>query len=61
MSLAKDEARRIIDNLPEDATWDDIMYQLYVKEKTDKALAEIEQGKVLSHEEARRRLFSKWN
>ena len=50
MSLAKDEARRIIDNLPEDATWDDIMYQLYVKEKTDKALAEIEQGKVLSHE-----------
>ena len=61
MSLAKDEARRIIDNLPEDATWDDIMYQLYVKEKTDKSLAEIEQGKVLSHEEARRRLFSKWN
>ncbi len=61
MSLAKDEARRIIDNLPEDATWDDIMYQLYVKEKTDKALAEIEQGKVLSHEEAKRRLFSKWN
>ena len=61
MSLAKDEARRIIDNLPEDATWNDIMYQLYVKEKTDKALAEIEQGKVLSHEEAKRRLFSKWN
>jgi len=61
VSLAKDEARRIIDNLPEDATWDDIMYQLYVKEKTDKALAEIEQGKVLSHEEAKRRLFSKWN
>ena len=61
MSLAKDEARRIIDNLPEDATWDDIMYQLYVKEKTDKALAEIEQGEVLSHEEAKRRLFSKWN
>ena len=61
MSLAKDEARRIIDNLPEEATWDDIMYQLYVKEKTDKSLAEIEQGKVLSHEEVRRRIFSKWN
>ncbi len=61
MSLAKDEARRIIDNLPEEATWDDIMYQLYVKEKTDKSLAEIEQGKVLSHEEVRRKIFSKWN
>jgi predicted transcriptional regulator len=61
VSLAKDEARRIIDNLPEEATWDDIMYQLYVKEKTDKSLAEIEQGKVLSHEEVRRKIFSKWN
>ena len=42
MGAAKDEARKIIDNLPEGATWDDIMYQLYVKGKTDKSLAEIE-------------------
>lgn len=61
MSLAKDEARHIIDNLPEGATWDDIMYQLYAKEKTDKSLAEIEQGKVLSHEEVRRKISCSGN
>ena len=61
MGAAKDEARKIIDNLPEGATWDDIMYQLYVRGKTDKSLAEIEQGKVLSHEEVKRKIFSQWN
>ena len=61
MSLAKDEAKRIIENLPEEATWDDIMYQLYVKEKVEKSLDDVEQGKLLSHDEVKKRLFSKWN
>ncbi|MGD9156535.1 MAG: hypothetical protein PVG90_13705 [Bacillota bacterium] len=61
MSFAKDEAKRIIDNLPEEATWDDLMYQLYVKEKIDKSLAEVDQGKTIPHEEVRKRIFSKWN
>ena len=33
MPSAKDAARKIIDHLPEQATWDDIMYTLYVKQK----------------------------
>lgn len=33
MSSAKDAARQIIEQLPEQATWDDIMYELYVKQK----------------------------
>ena len=61
MSLAKDEAKRIIENLPEEATWDDIMYQLYVKEKVEKSLDDVEKGKLLSHDEVKKRLFSKWN
>jgi hypothetical protein len=35
MSSAKDAARQIIDHLPEQATWDDIMYELYVKSKIE--------------------------
>lgn len=61
MSLAKDEAKRIIENLPDEATWDDIMYQLYVKEKVEKSLDEVEEGKLISHDEVKKRLFSKWN
>ena len=26
----KQEARRLVDNLPENATWDDLMYEIYV-------------------------------
>jgi hypothetical protein len=33
MQNAKDAARQIIEHLPEQATWDDIMYELYVKQK----------------------------
>lgn len=61
MGLARDEAKRIIENLPEEATWDDIMYQLYVKEKVEKSLDEVEQGNIISHEDVKKRLFSKWN
>ena len=31
MSIIKEEARKIIDNMPEQATWDDIMYMGGIK------------------------------
>ncbi|MGH7339235.1 MAG: hypothetical protein ACREKH_01965 [Candidatus Rokuibacteriota bacterium] len=33
MSKVKEQARQIVDRLPEDATWDDVMYELYVTER----------------------------
>ncbi len=42
---------------PEQATWDDIMYQLYVRKKIDKGLEAMEEGKAISHEEAKKRIF----
>lgn len=38
MQNAKDAARQIIDHLPEQATWDDIMCELYVKQKIEAGL-----------------------
>ena len=32
MTNLKQEAHRLIEQLPEDATWDDLMYQLYVRQ-----------------------------
>ena len=51
-------AKQIIDHLPDQANWDDIMYELYVKQKIEKGLDAIEQGKTVSHEEARQRLLN---
>jgi len=58
MQTAKQAAKQIIDHLPEQASWDDIMYELYVKQKIEKGLNAIEQGRTVSHEEAKRRLLS---
>ena len=44
MGTAKEAARQIIDKLSEDATWDDILYELYVKQKLESGLADIEAG-----------------
>lgn len=45
MPSAKDAARQIIERLPDQATWDDIMYELYVKQKIEEGLANIEAGR----------------
>ena len=59
MSVIKEEARKIIDNMPEQATWDDIMYQFYVKKKIMVSLKAAEDGNIISHEDAKKRLFVK--
>jgi predicted transcriptional regulator len=52
----KAEARRLIDQLPDDATWDDLMYEIYVRQAIDAGLADVEAGRVIPHEEVRSRL-----
>ncbi len=59
MNIVKKEARKLIDKLPDNATWDDIMYELYVKKKIAGGLKAAEEGRVVSHEEAKKRLLSK--
>lgn len=59
MGTAKKEAMRIIESLPEKASWDDIMYELYVKKKIETSLDAAAAGKVLSHDDVKKRLLSK--
>lgn len=57
MSSAKEAARQLIDHLPEQATWDDIMYELYVKQKIEEGLADIEAGRTIPHEQVKAELL----
>jgi hypothetical protein len=59
MDIIKEEAKKLIDKLPDQATWDDIMYEFYVKKKLSVALKAAEEGHVVSHKEAKKRLLSK--
>ena len=54
---AKKSAQQILDQLPEDADWDLIMYELYVKQKIERSQAAVAEGRVISHEEVRRQLL----
>ncbi|MEH1786221.1 MAG: hypothetical protein V7L23_11720 [Nostoc sp.] len=49
----KEEARRLIDKLPENLTWDDLMYEIYVRQAIEAGLSDSEAGRVVSVEEVR--------
>lgn len=59
MPTAKEEVRRMLDNLPGNSSFEDIQYHIYVREKVERGLKAIEADRVLAQEEAERRL-SKW-
>ncbi len=53
-STMKTEAHRIVDQLPNDATWDDLMDQIYVRIMVDPGIEESRRGEFVSTEEVRR-------
>jgi hypothetical protein len=42
----KEEAKRLIEKLPENVTWDDLMHEIYVRQSIEAGLADSEVGKV---------------
>jgi predicted transcriptional regulator len=59
MMSAKEEVRRILETIPEDVTFEDIQYHIYVRQQIPRGLEDIDQGRVVSEEEAERRML-KW-
>jgi len=59
MAAIKEEAKKLIDILPDDATWDDLMYEIYVRQKIELGLKDIEDGNTVTLEEAEKILFAK--
>jgi predicted transcriptional regulator len=37
--------------LPEDCTWDEVMYRIYVRQKIENGLREADDGDLVPHEE----------
>ncbi len=59
MKTDKEEAKSLIDKLPEECTFEDIQYHLYVIEKIQKGIDRAEKEKTLPQEQVERK-FSKW-
>jgi hypothetical protein len=49
----KEEARRLIEKLPENITWDDLMHEIYVRQSIEAGLTDSEAGKVTDVREVR--------
>ncbi len=58
MATVKEEARKLLERLPDEASWDDLMYEIYVQKKIDMGLKAAEAGKLIPHEEVKRRLMA---
>ncbi len=59
MGSAKEEVRKLLDQIPDDSSFEDIQYHIYVREKIERGLKDVEQGHVLSQEEVEGRM-AKW-
>lgn len=51
---SKKAALKIVEEAPEDASIEEIMYRLFFRARVDRGLKELAQGKTVSHEEVRR-------
>lgn len=59
MATPKEDVLRILERLPDDCTLEDIQYHIYVRQKIEKGLQDIKEGRTLSHEEVEK-LMTKW-
>lgn len=51
----KEEARRLVESLPDDATWEDIQYQIYFRQAVEAGLKDSQEGRIVPLNDARRR------
>jgi len=51
----KEEAHRLLDNLPEQATWEDLMYRIYVRQAIEAGIKDSDAGKTVDVQEVRKR------
>jgi len=59
MQTAKEEVIDLLKQLPDDSTMEEIQYHLYVRQKIQRGLQDIEQGNVETQQEVENRM-KKW-
>jgi predicted transcriptional regulator len=58
-STAKQQAHELIDQLPDDATWDEIAYRVEVHASIERGLADSDAGRVTPQEDVEKRFGTK--
>jgi predicted transcriptional regulator len=50
MSTVKESLLEIVQKLPNECTWDDAMYQIYVRQKIEAGLKDADEGQLVDHD-----------
>ena len=56
MATAKEEVRRMLDTLPENATLEDVQYSIYVRERVERGRREADEERLIEHDEVETRM-----
>jgi predicted transcriptional regulator len=59
MKTAKEEVREILDQVPDNATLEEIQYRIYVRQKIERGLEDVKNGKTISQKEMEARM-ARW-
>ena len=51
----KEKAHQLLDNLPDSATWEELMYRIYVREAIEAGIQDSDQERTLGVEEVRKK------
>ncbi|MBC8430413.1 MAG: hypothetical protein H8D96_00690 [Desulfobacterales bacterium] len=51
----KKQAHQLLDNLPDNATWEDVMYRIYVRQAIEAGVKDSDQGQTVDVKEVRKK------
>jgi hypothetical protein len=55
----KKEMDELLEELPEEANWNDVMYKIYVRQSIEQGLSDVEEGRIISHKELKSKFVEK--
>lgn len=53
-SDVKSQALEVLESLPDHSSWDELMYRLYVRQKIESGLKDVEESRTISDDEVRK-------
>ena len=54
VATIKEDARQLIDQLPDDSSWDDLIHEIYVRQTIEAGLADSHAGRTKDVDEVRK-------
>jgi predicted transcriptional regulator len=58
-AIPKEEVRRLLETIPDEASYEDIQYHIYIQQKIDRGLEASERGDFISDDEIEQRI-ARW-